>query len=87
MTAKIESAKGFDKTLAGAYKTIGSLYLRAGAGKGKPELVVMPNNTTVRNYGYYTLVDGTKWLYVQTTIKGVTYTGFCSSNTKYLAKQ
>ena len=51
-TAKIESAKGFDKTLAGAYKTIGSLYLRAGAGKGKPELVVMPNNTTVRNYGY-----------------------------------
>lgn len=86
-TAKIESAKGFDKTLAGAYKTIGSLYLRAGAGKGKPELVVMPDNTTVRNYGYYTLVDGTKWLYVQTTIKGVTYTGFCSSNTKYLAKQ
>ena len=86
-TAKIESAKGFDKTLAGAYKTIGSLYLRAGAWKGKPELVVMPNNTTVRNYGYYTLVDGTKWLYVQTTIKGVTYTGFCSSNTKYLAKQ
>lgn len=86
-TAKIESAKGFDKTLAGAYKTIGSLYLRAGAGKGKPELVIMPNNTTVRNYGYYTLVDGTKWLYVQTTIKGVTYTGFCSSNTKYLAKQ
>ena len=60
---------------------------QAGAGKGKPELVVMPNNTTVRNYGYYTLVDGTKWLYVQTTIKGVTYTGFCSSNTKYLAKQ
>ena len=86
-TAKIESAKGFDITLAGAYKKIGSLYLRAGAGKGKPELVVMPNNTTVRNYGYYTLVDGTKWLYVQTTIKGVTYTGFCSSNTKYLAKQ
>ena len=86
-TAKIESAKGFDKTLAGTYKTIGSLYLRAGAGKGKPELVVMPNNTTVRNYGYYTLVDGTKWLYVQTTIKSVTYTGFCSSNTKYLAKQ
>lgn len=84
---KVESAKSFDKSLAGTYKTKGSLYLRAGAGKGKPELVVMPNNTTVRNYGYYTLVDGTKWLYVQTTIKGVTYTGFCSSNTKYLAKQ
>lgn len=86
-TAKIEGAKSFDKTLAGTYKTIGSLYLRAGAGKGKPELVVMPNGTTVRNYGYYTLVDGTKWLYVQVTVKGVTYTGFCSSNTKYLAKK
>ena len=86
-TAKIESAKGFDKTLAGTYKTIGSLYLRAGAGKGKLELVIMPNNTTVRNYGYYTLVDGMKWLYVQTTVKGVTYTGFCSSNIKYLDKQ
>lgn len=86
-TAKIESAKSFEKTLAGTYKTIGSLYLRAGAGKGKPDLVIMPDGTKVRNYGYYTLVDGTKWLYVQATVKGVAYTGFCSSNTKYLAKQ
>lgn len=84
---KVESAKSFDKTLAGAYKTKGSLYLRAGAGKNKPDLVVMPDNTTVRNYGYYTLVDGVKWLYVQAVVKGVTYTGFCSSNTKYLTKQ
>ena len=86
-TAKIESAKSFDKTLSGTDKTIGSLYLRAGAGKGKPDLVIMPDGTKVRNYGYYTLVDGTKWLYVQATVKGVAYTGFCSSNTKYLAKQ
>ena len=86
-TAKIESAKSFEKMLAGTYKTIGSLYLRAGAGKGKPDLVIMPDGTKVRNYGYYTLVDGTKWLYVQATVKGVAYTGFCSSNTKYLAKQ
>ena len=86
-TAKIESAKSFEKTLVGTYKTIGSLYLRAGAGKGKPDLVIMPDGTKVRNYGYYTLVDGTKWLYVQATVKGVAYTGFCSSNTKYLAKQ
>lgn len=84
---KVESAKSFDKSLAGAYKTKGSLYLRAGAGKNKPELVIMPDNTTVRNYGYYTLVDGTKWLYVQAVVNGVTYTGFCSSNTKYLVKQ
>ena len=86
-TAKIESAKSFDKTLSGTYKTIGSLYLRAGAGKGKPDLVIMPDGTKVRNYGYYTLVDGTKWLYVQATVKGVAYTGFCSSNIKYLDKQ
>ena len=67
-------------------KTKGSLYLRAGAGKNKPDLVIMPDNTTVRNYGYYTLVDGVKWLYVQAVVKGVTYTGFCSSNTNYLKK-
>jgi hypothetical protein len=83
---KVESAKSFDKSLAGTYKTKGSLYLRAGAGKNKPDLVIMPDNTTVRNYGYYTLVDGVKWLYVQAVVKGVTYTGFCSSNTNYLKK-
>ena len=83
---KVESAKSFDKSLAGTYKTKGSLYLRAGAGKNKPDLVIIPDNTTVRNYGYYTLVDGVKWLYVQAVVKGVTYTGFCSSNTNYLKK-
>ena len=33
---------------------------------------------------YYTLVGNVKWLYVQVTYKGVTYTGFCSS--QYLKK-
>ena len=35
---KIESAKSFDKSLSGSYKTKGSLYLRAGAGKNNQGL-------------------------------------------------
>lgn len=77
---KIEAARRFDKTLAGAYKTTAGLNLRAGAGIGgdKTVLVVIPNGGTVRNYGYYNTVDGKKWLYVQYTAGGKTYTGYCS---------
>lgn len=76
--AKVEAAKSFDKGLAGAYKTTGDLHLRAGAGKEKESLVIMPKGTIVRSYGYYTDMCGTKWLYVQVTLKGITYAGFCS---------
>ncbi len=48
-------------------------------------LAILPNGTKVRNYGYYTLTGGVKWLYVQATHNGVTYTGFMSS--QYLRKQ
>lgn len=41
-------------------------------------LVVVPKGGTVRNYGYYNVVDGKKWLYVQYTAGGKTYTGYCS---------
>ena len=50
-----------------------------------PSLAVLPNGTKVRNYGYYTLTGGVKWLYVQVTYNGITYTGFMSS--QYLRKQ
>ncbi len=84
VTAK-DSAKSFDKTLAGTYKvTASELNVRTGAGTSKKELVAIPKNTKVTCYGYYTTVSGTKWLYVQFTYKNVTYTGFCSS--KYLKK-
>lgn len=81
-----EAAKSFDKSLAGAYTvTAGSgLHIRNGAGTTKTSLAVLPKGTKVQNYGYYTLVGGFKWLYVQVTYNGVTYTGFCSS--AYLQK-
>ena len=61
------------------------LHIRSGAGTGKASLAVLPNGTQVRNYGYYTLSGGVKWLYVQVAYNGVTYTGFMSS--QYLRKQ
>ena len=41
-----------------------ALYLRAGASKDKEALAVMPEGTEVQNYGYYTEVNGKRWLYV-----------------------
>lgn len=78
-TEATASAKAFDKTLAGTYKTTDSLYLRNDAGKSNKALTLMPKGTQAQCYGYYTSVGKTKWLYVQTTINGTKYTGFCSS--------
>lgn len=79
-------AKSFDKALAGTYTvTAGSgLNVRNAAGTGNKVLVAIPKGTQVQNYGYYTLVDGVKWLYVKFTYNGVTYTGFASAS--YLKK-
>lgn len=81
-----EAARSFNKTLAGIYVVTANvgLHIRNGAGTGKASLAVLPKGTKVANYGYYTLVGNIKWLYVQVTYKGVTYTGFCSS--QYLKK-
>lgn len=79
-----ESAKSKSSSLVGAYKTTANLNVRNGAGTSKKILVTIPKGTEVRNYGYYTSVLGTKWLYIQFTYKGITYTGFASS--KYLKK-
>ena len=82
-----DAARSLDKTLAGTYavNAASGLHIRSGAGTGKASLAVLPNGTKVRNYGYYTLSGGVKWLYVQVTYNGVTYTGFMSS--QYLRKQ
>ncbi len=81
----IDKAKTFDKSLAGTYKvTASELNVRAGAGTSKSVLVAIPKNTEVKNYGYYTEVSGTKWLYVMFTYNNKSYTGFCSE--KYLSK-
>ena len=53
-------------------------------GKYKSVLVAIPKGTKVKNYGFYTTVNGMKWLYVQVAYNGVTYTGFASS--KHLVK-
>ncbi len=77
-SAKVDSAASFDKNLAGTYTTTADLNLRAGAGTSKASLAVIPKGESVQNYGYYTAVSDTKWLYVAYNGK----TGFCSS--KYL---
>ena len=60
------------------------LNVRHGAGTNKKTMVSIPNGTIVRNYGYYSKCGSVRWLYVQFTYNGVTYTGFCSS--KYLKR-
>ena len=80
------TAKSFDKGLAGTYTvTAGSgLHIRNVAGSKTGSMVVLPCGTKVKNYGYYTLVNGVKWLYIQVTYQGVKYTGFSSG--AYLKK-
>lgn len=78
-------AKSFNKSVAGTYTvTASSLNVRDGAGTDNKVLVAIPKGTKVRCYGYYTTINGVKWLYVQFTYKRVTYTGFCSG--AYLKK-
>ena len=72
-------ADKFNKSLAGTYKTTANLYMRHGAGTNKKSMVLIPNGTKVNCYGYYSVFNGVKWLYIQVTIDGVQYTGFSSS--------
>lgn len=80
------SASKFDKSLAGSYSVnaSGGLYCRTGAGTNKKALCLIPNRTKVQCYGYYSVSNGVKWLYVQFVLNNVKYTGFCSS--AYLKK-
>lgn len=80
-----DPAKSFSKSLAGTYRvTASALNVRHGAGITKKVMTCIPNGTAVNCYGFYTSSLGTKWLYIQFTYKGVSYTGFASS--KYLKK-
>lgn len=79
-----DAAQEFNKAVAGTYEVTASLLnVRHGAGTNKKIMCVIPDGTKVRNYGYYTMSNGVKWLYVQFTYKGVTYTGFASSQYLY----
>lgn len=78
------SAKNFNKSLAGTYKTTDDLYMRNDAGTNKKALVIIPKGTKVNMYGYYNVSNGAKWYYIQVTLDGVQYTGF--SHSAYLKK-
>lgn len=74
------SAREFDKKLAKAYKTTADLYMRNDAGTNKKALCLIPKGTEVECYGYYSVANGAKWLYIQVTLDGVQYTGFSHSS-------
>lgn len=74
-----KAAQKYDKSIAGTYTvTASALNIRDGAGTQNAILGDIPKGTKVANYGYYSLVGTTKWLYIQVTYNGVRYTGFCS---------
>lgn len=78
----LESAKYKDSKLAGTYKTTSKLNMRYVAGKLTKDniICVIPKNKKVQCYGYYNVINGTKWYLVVYDSK----TGFVSS--KYLKK-
>ena len=78
------TAASKDPDLAGSYRATTSLNMRHGAGMTEKVMVIIPKNTKVRNYGFYTEVNDDKWLYVQVVLNNIVYSGFCSST--YLEK-
>lgn len=69
---KTESARSFDRKIAGAYHTNDRYNLRVGAGMNKTVILTLPTGTSVRNYGYYT----GEWYLVKAIVNGIVYTGF-----------
>ena len=69
---KPESARSFNRTIAGAYHTNDRYNLRVGAGMNKRVILTLPTGTGVRNYGYYT----GEWYLVKAVVDGCTYTGY-----------
>lgn len=77
---RLDYAEEKDATVSGPhkFKTTTDLRLRAGAGTKKAILATLTAGASVVWYGYYTTVNGTRWLFVETSAG----TGFVSS--KYL---
>lgn len=69
---KPESARSFNREIAGAYHTNDRYNLRVGAGMDKRVILTLPTGTGVRNYGYYT----GEWYLVKAVVDGCTYTGY-----------
>lgn len=81
---KPDPAQSKDKSLAGTYEATTALNIRYGAGTDKAKICCVPKGQQMKNYGYYTSVDGVKWLYLQLTYQGNTFTGYACST--YLKK-
>lgn len=80
-TVKIDTAKSFDKSIAGTYTvTADVLNIRTGAGTNKTDIGDLKKGTKAACYGYYTKIGGVKWFLV--VANGIT--GYVSS--KYLKK-
>ena len=80
---KLQAAMNRDDSLAGAYTVTAKsgLNLRYGADADKYGVIrALPYGTTVRNYGYFNVAGGVKWLYV----KAGSDVGYVSS--EYLKK-
>lgn len=84
VTATVK-ATSYDKSLTGNYTITANLHCRNDAGTNKKALVLIPKGTVVKNYGYYSVANGVKWLYIQVAIDGVLYTGFSSQ--AYLSRR
>lgn len=69
---KIDSARSFDRKIAGAYHTNDRYNLRVGAGMNKTVILTLSAGTGVRNYGYYT----GEWYLVKAVVNGIVYTGY-----------
>ena len=80
-SSDVDSAANFDGSISGSYTTTAKLNMRAGAGKDKDIVMVLPKGAKVNCYGYYNKDSvATKWFYCQYG----KYTGYCHS--AYLKK-
>lgn len=75
-----QPAASFNESLAGSYTVNAKegLNVRDGAGTNYKVLTALSIGKVVECYGYYTDVDGTRWLYVTFDKNGIKYTGFVS---------
>lgn len=77
------AAQKFDNKISGCWRTTADLYCRNDAGTNKKALCLIPKDTSVYNYGYYSVINGVKWFYVQVIVGDVEYDGFsCSTYLK-----
>lgn len=77
-----QTAKKINKNLSGTYEVIANdgLNIRDGAGIDFDSLGILPKGTKIKSYGYYNVLENTKWLYVQCTYDNIKYIGFCSES-------